>query len=462
MQTFVEDRRRRVDSAVLAGKAALLYDNAVAGQVVSAATAALMVWVLGHDLPAGVVFGWWAAIMVTVVWRLILVRAWRRARPAEAEAASWVRRFVAAAGASGAVWAAGVIGFTLGADYREQLFVGFVAAGLVAGGMPLLSPVFAAFAAFAAPIAVALAFAALAQAHDALGWALGLMVVVFLYAVLRSARAMQATLDDSLRLAHEEARLVAELDEAKRAAEESSRAKTAFLANVSHEIRTPMNGVLGMTDMLMDTPLSAEQREFTGVIRDSARSLLSVIDEILDLAELEAGRLALRQDVLSLPDLLRQITEGARTRASARGLEFRMAVSSDVPTFVEGDAARLKQVIETLIGNALKFTPQGHVELEVQADGRPAAGRRLRFEVRDTGIGIPPERIGGLFTPFTQADGSATRSYGGAGLGLAIAKRLVALMGGEIGVDSLVGKGSRFWFSAVFREPAGENPDRPA
>jgi signal transduction histidine kinase/CheY-like chemotaxis protein len=293
----------------------------------------------------------------------------------------------------------------------------------------------------------------------------GIVAGVFLFVALANARRAARAFADSLRLRFEIVRVSEEREHARAAAEAASLAKSQFLANMSHEIRTPMNGIVGMAELLAATQLDERQRRYLDAVHRSAASLVDLINDVLDLSKVEAGHEELHLADFDLRATLEEIIELPRERARARRdtrhIALELEVSPDLPDVFRGDALRLRQILTNLVGNALKFTERGRVRVSATL-AEPGDSPLVRFAVADTGIGLTATQISRIFDAFTQADVSHARKYGGTGLGLAISRKLVELMGGEIGVTSQPGKGSTFWFTARFGRASAHAPPTPS
>ena len=275
-------------------------------------------------------------------------------------------------------------------------------------------------------------------------------------ALIRNVTDRKAADDQLKEFAQELQHKNEQLADALIASREVTRFKTRFLANMSHEIRTPMNGVLGMTELLLETPLSEEQADYARSVSDSCHALIGLVDDVLDLSKMESGKFTIESAPFDLRATLEQVMKPQSAAAQAKGVEMVSEISADLPVSVRGDSGRFRQVLGNLLSNAVKFTDKGRISLRAELAGEMEGAFTLRFVIKDTGIGVTPEQIPSLFESFVQVDNSSTRNYGGAGLGLAIAKQLVEIMRGEIGAESTPGQGSTFWFTAVFEKQEAE------
>ncbi|MGL4396412.1 MAG: response regulator [Hyphomicrobium sp.] len=455
---------------------AMLYEQLPLGLAATLVNALLLSIILSEVVPTTLTSGWLSLIVIVSAGRMVLLKRFRSASATatSAEFELWHTRFFLGAAASALVWGlSGVLLFPT-ESYQHQAFIGFVLAGMAAGASGSMAADDRVFRCFLV-VTVAPYMIRLALAGSPVNLAMATMCLAFIAALSVSSRKTSRVTTDALRLRYENRELLADLSEtaeqlraanvsllsenserrrteselieAKRAAEDAATTKTQFLANMSHEIRTPMNGVFGMTDLLMRTTLDVRQKKLVRTIHESAKSLLVIINDVLDLSRMEAGRMELDVHEFSLRDSVERASDLFVGQAHTKGIELSVFVDRDVPAVVKGDSGRLKQVLLNLIGNAVKFTSNGEVAVRVTCQNASETRARIAFEVRDTGIGIDAAMKAKLFEPFTQAESSISRRFGGTGLGLSISRHLVELMGGEMALDSQLGTGTTLTFT---------------
>ncbi len=439
---------------------------AVVGMPFVAAVLAAMLW---DTLPASTLGIWNGLILALTAVRLMLATRFHNADPGAEEIAPWSHAYTVLELASGITW--GTTGFILPyLDIVHQMFVVFVIAGMTAAAAGILAPLMRAVVVYVVPTTLLFA-AGLASLEDMIFRTMSLLTLVYGGVMLGVALLMHNFIRNSLFLRFEKVNLLqdlqlanhhlkqeitehertdARLRAAKNQAEAANRAKSEFLANMSHELRTPLNGIIGTANLLSKTPLGEEQAKYLSLMSTSGRTLLELVNSILDLAKIESGKLEVNAEPIRLREAMERDTRTLALQAQQKGLAFRLDCAADLPAVVKGDAGWLRQVLVNLVANAVKFTTVGGIVVHItreDSDGHTAA---LHFAVEDTGIGIAADKLSVIFDSFTQADNSLSREYGGTGLGTTIARNLVERMGGKIWVQSRVGEGSVFHFVLPF------------
>lgn len=425
------------DRSILARQVDLLYRNVLLGQTISVLNGAMLAWLWHQAVGSLSALAWWLLAFSVAAARTVLARKYEFADyKSREDAEGWLRAALFGAGTAGAVWASGALLFMLGADDRRLFFTAFVMGGMVAGAVPVLSAHRAAFRLYSWPIVLATAIAGVCAGTDPLHVGFVVMVGIFVLGVTRSADYFHETLLETLRLEHEKGNLLADLTVAKVRAESSAAAKARFLANVSHELRTPMNGIMGMATLLaMEDPTPA-QRNLLEPLTRSANELLRKIDDMIELSDLEAGRIAIYPMPFSVSEILAGIVGKYQEAAQAKGLELRLGREQDLPEVVVGDIDKVRKILEHVVDNAIKFTEAGHVDFEARLVSLGNAETGIAFIVSDTGPGMQKAELDRVFEVFNPGDDSKTKRHYGTGVGLPIAHRLADALGGSLRISS--------------------------
>ena len=431
-------------------KTRLMFRNAGIAQFVVVLNASILLLALGWSAAPVWAWLWWGAMLLGAGARYTLARTFLRVQPPASEAARWQRWGSIGATLAGLLWAAGISPMMLIEPGATRYFVALVAAGMFAGAVPLLAPVPTAFRGYGLPMALSVIVTALLDSYGVRDWMLAFMAFLFTISMLQACHYYHQTLDRSFVQAAEMRAMAERLEKALRGTEAANLAKSQFLATMSHEIRTPMNGILGMAQLLMLPGLvEAERQKYVQVIMNSGQTLLTLLNDILDLSKIEAGRVELEELPFQPEYLLQGQLALFGEEAAAKGVQLSAHWQGSPALRYRGDPARIGQMLTNLIGNGIKFTDRGSVRVEGRVVASEGDSVRLEFSVSDTGIGIPADKVALLFQPFSQVDASTTRRFGGTGLGLSIVRNMAELMGGEAGVESREGEGSRFWFTVT-------------
>lgn len=435
------------EGLIRAGQVSTVYRRLPLVLGTSVVIALVFVILLLQALPLQPLLYWLVVLYVVSAARAAGWMAYRRAAAGPEQSAYWATWLRLGAAASGLAWSIGCTYLLQEAGPQEATMLVITMLAVAAVGAATLAPDFPSLLIFLSlalgPITIELLLR-----PDRLDQVAGLAVAASLVTLTGAGYRIGDDMGKMLKTEWEMGALMLAESRSRLAAEEANESKSVFLANMSHEVRTPLNGVLGMTELLIESATDADQLQHLSLLRASANNLLTIVNDILDLSKVEAGKLQIERVAFDLRSLLDEIARFLGEQAQTRGVELSCVVDPDVPTTVTGDPVRFRQVLHNLGTNAVKFTPAGQVYIRVTALPPAAAeGCVVRVEVSDTGIGIPTAMRGKLFQPFVQADSSTSRRFGGTGLGLSIAQRLVTLMGGTIGVESVEGAGSTFWFT---------------
>jgi signal transduction histidine kinase/ActR/RegA family two-component response regulator len=468
----------------------LLYRNALVGQAGVAAVTILLYFSNRMTAPAGMAMAWLIYMLVVSAARAVTSIAYSDDRPLARRFASMHRRrvFVFGTMLTGLGWSAATPIFMATGDSASRIITSIVLAGVVAGAVPVLSAVRSTFYLYALlallPVGV---FFFIQGTSDSTSF--GILTLVLTAVLMQSARYLNDTLTETLILNLNSKRLATDLAHAnqaaaernvqlqreiaerekieraltiaKNAAEAANHAKGQFVAGISHEVRTPMNGIIGLTELTLESDLTPAQRGNLSLVRDSARNLLAILNQVLDFSKIDAGNMQLESVDFELQSVMTTVFEPMRLEAERKGLRFENHYDADLPAWVKGDPVRLAQILSNLCNNAIKFTPTGMVTVAVGLSERSGTAVTLTFSVRDTGIGIAKDKHRTIFAAFSQADASTTRRFGGTGLGLSIVEHLVAAMNGQITLTSAPGEGSEFLVALPFAVAATPPPQVP-